>query len=344
MVTIGLVGYGYWGPNLARNIVEVPGCRLGGVCDARPERLALAERRFPGVRTTTNAQDLLADPAIDAIAIATPVSTHFVLAMEALQSGKHVLVEKPLTLSVAEAEQLVEEAERRRRILMVDHTFVYTGAVRKIRELALSGELGQVYYYDSVRINLGLFQHDANVLWDLAVHDLSILDYVLGGEAKGISAIGVRHVREQLENIAYLTLVFPNNLMAHLHVNWLAPVKIRRTVIGGSRKMVVYDDLEPSEKVKIYDRGVDVRDDEAALHKMLVSYRAGEMRAPQIDVSEALQVELTHFVDCIRKGTTPVTDGRAGLRIVRLLEAASQSMRQDGRMVEVGAERAALPI
>jgi len=334
-IRVGLVGYGYWGPNLARNFAECEGYRLASVCDRRPERLRLAARRHPGASLTADAEAILGSADIDAVAIATPVSTHFGLALRALRAGKHVLLEKPLALNSEEGQRLVNEADRQQRVLMVDHTFVFSGAVRRIRDLVAGGELGRIYYYDSVRINLGLFQHDVNVLWDLAVHDLAIMDYVLGREARRLSALGVSHFKDRPENIAYLTLAFDDSLIAHIHANWLAPVKIRRTVIGGSRRMVVYDDLESSDKLKIYDRGVEMADEEADIHKMLVSYRVGDMCSPRLDATEALQTEVAHFAHCIRTGARPITDGRAGLRVVSLLEAADRSMKEGGRLVEL---------
>jgi predicted dehydrogenase len=266
--------------------------------------------------------------------VATPVSSHFALAMEALKAGKHVFVEKPLASTSEQSEQLIEEAARRKLVLMVDHTFVYTGAVRKIRELVANGDLGQPYYYDSVRINLGLFQHDVSVLWDLAVHDLSILQYVLPGDPVAISATGMGHFTSKTENIAYLTLFFPDNLLAHIHVNWLAPVKVRRTLIGGSRRMIIYDDVESSEKIKVYDKGVQISNTPESVHQLLVSYRAGDMWAPRIDSTEALTVEVKEFVQAIETGRRPLTDGEAGWKVVRILEAATQSMAVRGQVVE----------
>ncbi|MDH7487324.1 MAG: Gfo/Idh/MocA family oxidoreductase [Anaerolineae bacterium] len=336
MIGVGVIGYGYWGPNLVRNFVEAPGSQVLAVCDLRPERLALARSRYPAIETTTDYREVLADGRIDAIAIATPVSTHFDLAMQALRSGRHVLVEKPLTATSEQAARLIEEAAARRRVLMVDHTFVYTGAVRKIRELVAGHELGDIYYYDSVRVNLGLFQHDVSVIWDLAVHDISIMDYVLPSRPLAVSATGMSHVPGEPENIAYLTLFFDGRLIAHIHVNWLAPVKVRRTLIGGSRKMIVYDDLEPSEKVKVYDKGITVnKDDAESVYEMLIGYRTGDMWAPQLDMTEALRVEAAHFIRCVERGERPVSDGEAGLRVVRILEAATQSMAERGRLVEV---------
>jgi predicted dehydrogenase len=335
MIRIGVVGYGYWGPNLVRNFEEAPGAQVGAVCDLRPERLARVRARYPTVETTTDYQEILANPRIDAIAIATPVSSHFNLGIQALQTGRHVLVEKPLTATSEQAFQLIEEADRRSRVLMVDHTFIYTDAVRKMQELVASDELGDIYYYDSVRINLGLFQHDVNVIWDLAVHDLSIMDYVLPSKPCAVSATGISHVPEQPENVAYLTLFFDDSLIAHIHVNWLAPVKVRRTLIGGSHKMIVYDDLEPSEKVKIYDKGITVNNNGEGVYKMLIGYRTGDMWAPHLDMTEALRTEALHFIRCIEEGERPLTDGEAGLRVVRILEAAAQSIAEQGRLVEL---------
>jgi predicted dehydrogenase len=336
-VNIGVIGYGYWGPNLVRNFSEIPGARVKMVSDFKPELLAKAQARYPTINVTTNCHDIFSDPTIDAVAIATPVSTHFDLALSALKAGKHVMVEKPMTVTTEQSLRLIDEAERHDRVLMVDHTFVYTGAVRKMHELVTSGGLGSIYYYDSVRVNLGLFQHDINVLWDLAVHDLSIMDYVLQVQPYAVSATGVSHVPGGLENIAYLTLFFANNLIAHIHVNWLAPVKIRRTLIGGSHKMVVFDDLEPSEKVKVYDKGITLNGNPESVYQTLVGYRTGDMWAPQLDMAEALRTEGAHFIRCIQQGERPITDGQAGLRVVKILEAATQSMKKQGQLVELEA-------
>jgi predicted dehydrogenase len=341
VIRVGVVGYGYWGPNLVRNFSDVAGCEVAAVSDLSAERRALATRRHPSVTAVADATAMIRDPHIDAIIIATPVSSHFNLAMEALAAGKHVWVEKPLALNSAQAERLVEQADRVGKTLLVDHTFAYTPAVRKMRELVDSDDLGQIYYYDSVRVNLGLFQHDVNVIWDLAVHDLSIMDYVLGEKPIAVSATGMAHVPGQPENIAYLTLFYPSSLIAHVHVNWLAPVKVRRTLVGGSRKMIVYDDLEPSEKIKVYDKGLTMRDNPESVYQRLAGYRSGDMWAPQINLSEALHTEANHFVRCIESGDTPLTDGHAGLRVVRILEAASQSMRERGQVIELEAKRCA---
>jgi predicted dehydrogenase len=336
VIRIGVIGYGYWGPNLVRNFSDLQTAKVTMVSDLRSDRLAQVERRYPGVGTTTDAGALIADTAIDAVVIATPVEYHFPLAMAALRAGKHVLVEKPLASSSEQAARLIDEAQRRRLVLMVDHTFVYTGAVQKIRELTQGGDLGDIYYYDSVRINLGLFQHDVNVLWDLAVHDLSIMDYVLQRTPTAVSATGLAHVPGRPENIAYMTIFFDGSLIGHVHVNWLAPVKIRRTLLGGSRRMVVFDDLETSEKVKVYDRGISVDPSPENVYQMLVGYRTGDMWAPKLAQVEALSAEAAHFTDCVANGTRPLTDGEAGLRIVRLLEAASASMAAQGQLVRLG--------
>ena len=335
MIRIGVIGYGYWGPNLVRNFAEAKGSRMVRICDARAERLALAAKRYPGVQIGEDPSELIRATDVDAVVIATPVSSHFPLALEALRAGKHVLVEKPLASTSAQALQLIDEAERRRLTLLVDHTFVYTGAVRQIRERVDSGSLGDIYYYDSVRVNLGLFQHDMNVLWDLAVHDLSIMDYVLRSRPCAVSATGVSHIPGEPENVAYLTLFFETSLIAHVHVNWLAPVKVRRTLIGGASKMIVYDDLEPSEKVKIYDKGITVTNRPEDVYAMLISYRTGDMHAPQLQTAEALETEANHFLRCIEGREVPISGGEAGLQVVSLLEAASSSLKQRGRPVEI---------
>lgn len=335
MIKIGVIGYGYWGPNLVRNFMEASGSTVVSVCDQRIERLAHLQTRYPTIKTTQNSQTLFEDPEIDAIIIATPVSSHFELAIAALQANKHVLVEKPLAANSEQGIRLIEEAERRRKVLMVDHTFVYTSAVRKIRELITSDALGEIYYYDAVRVNLGLFQHDVNVIWDLAIHDLSIMDFVLPQKATAVSATGISHIPGQPENVAYITLFFDNPQIAHVHVNWLTPVKVRHTLIGGSEKMILYDDLEPSEKVKVYDKGIVVSQSPEAVYEMLVSYRSGDMWAPRLDTTEALQTEALHFIDCIENNKKPETDGPSGLRLVRIVEAAEKSLRARGQLVEI---------
>ncbi|WP_229668713.1 Gfo/Idh/MocA family protein [Edaphobacter acidisoli] len=335
VINFGVIGYGYWGPNLVRNLFEVAETQLIAVSDMREDRLQQVVSRYPSVEITTDYRHLLENPNIDAIAIATPVSTHYELALQALEHGKHVIVEKPMTSTSEQASHLIEEARRRKLTLLVDHTFVYTGAVRKIKEIVSSGELGDVLYYDSTRINLGLFQRDVDVIWDLAVHDLAIMDYILPSSPCAVAATGINHLFGGVENLAYLTMFFDENVIAHVNVNWLSPVKVRRTLVGGSKQMVVYDDMEPSEKIKVYDKGVTVNGSRDSVYKALVGYRSGDMYAPHLDVSEALKVEIQHFVECIRTGAEPITGGQAGLRVVRILESASRSMKHRGRLVDL---------
>jgi predicted dehydrogenase len=340
MIGIGVIGYGYWGPNLARCVADVAGCRLAGIADAAPSALARAAKRHPGVALHEDWRALLADPAVEAVLVATPVETHFDIASAALEAGRHVLVEKPVTTTSAEARSLRDAAARRGLVLLVDHTFVYTGAVQKIGEIMRRGDLGDLYYYDSTRVNLGLYRRDVNVIWDLAVHDLSILDFIMAEEPVAVSASGTAHFQDGLEDQAHLTIFYPGRTVAHLNVNWLAPVKVRQTLIGGSRRMIVYDDLEPSEKVKVYDRGVSL--DEAANGvDMRVSYRMGDMWAPQLSVKEALRVEMEHVVDCISRTAEPITPGESGLRVVQTLECAMASLRQRGQPVEIAPVRRA---
>ncbi len=335
MIKVGVIGHGYWGPNLVRNFMGAPGSAVAAVCDQREERLAPLRKLYPALSTYTNAADLISDTQVDAVVIATPVSSHFDLAMAAMKAGKHVLVEKPLAPRSDQARELIDEAARRNLVLMVDHTFVYTDAVRKIQGMIASGKLGEIYYYDAVRVNLGLFQHDVNVIWDLAIHDLSIMDFVLPNKPVAISATGISHVPGQPENVAYITLFFANTQIAHVHVNWLTPVKVRHTLIGGSEKMILYDDLEPSEKLKVYDKGITVTPEPEDVYKMLVSYRLGDMWAPRLDNTEALQIEAVHFIDCIVNKKQPQTDGFAGLRMVQMIEAAEKSLQDRGRLVEL---------
>ncbi len=330
---IGIVGMGYWGPNLVRNFLATSNVDGVVCCDMSEKRLQLAKRKFPSVELTTSYEDLLSRDDIDAIAVATPVSTHFPLGMKALEAGKHLLLEKPMTGSTEEAVKLIEAAAQRNLTLMVDHTFIYTGAVRKIKELVVSGKIGDILYFDSVRVNLGLFQHDTNVIWDLAPHDLSIMDYLIGREPVAVTAVGINHFND-VEDIAYLTVQYADKLIAHFHVNWLSPVKIRKILIGGSKLMVVYDDMETSEKIKVYDKGVDIRGEES-IHKTLVQYRTGDMHAPQIDQTEALSLLTAEFVDSIIGLTSPTSDGQSGLNVVRILEAAEASLRSGGKQIEL---------
>jgi predicted dehydrogenase len=335
LINIGVIGYGYWGPNLVRNFMALPDTDVIAVSDARIESLHQVLVNYPQIQVTTKYQELLQNPQIDAIVIATPASTHYDLALAVLQAGKHVLVSKPLATSSEQAYRLIEEADRRDKVLMVDHTFIYTGAVRQIRELILNQQLGNIHYYDSVRINLGLFREDVNVIWDLAVHDLSIMNYVLPDKPIAVSCFGMSHISGSYENISYLTLLFETDLIAHIHVNWLAPLKIRRTLIGGDRQMLVYDDLETREKVKIYDQGITVTNNPENVPKMRVDYHRGNIFTPELDITEALYLEMQHFIECIKNNKLPITDGQSGLQVISLLEAANQSMREEGKLIKL---------
>ena len=335
MIAIGVIGYGYWGPNLVRNFHESGVARVVVVSDLTRSRLDLVKNRYPTIVTTPDHEELIHHPEVAAVAIATPVGTHFDMAMDALRAGKHVFLEKPLTETAEQARQLIEEADRRGLILMVDHTYIYTGAVRMLKALVQGGDLGDIYYYDSARVNLGLFQPDVNVIWDLAVHDLAIMNYVFPEQPVAVSATGIGHVPGRPANVAYLTLYFDRPMIAHINVNWLAPVKLRRTLIGGDRKMIVYDDLEPSEKIKIYDKGIELTSRES-IYETLIGYRSGDMYAPKLDETEALRREVLHFVDSIQQKRPPESSGEAGLYVVRILEAASQSMALRGVPVELG--------
>jgi predicted dehydrogenase len=337
MPGVGVIGYGYWGPNLVRNFMSDTGWRVVSVCDRSESRLAEVGRLYPTIATTRNPEELFRNPSIDAIAIATPVATHFELAMAALRAGKHVLVEKPIASTSAEASQMIEKAAQRKLVLLVDHTFVFTGAVRKIRDVIGDESFGELQYYDSTRVNLGLFQHDVNVMWDLAVHDLSIMDFVIGVNPGAVSATGLSHVRGQPANVAFMTLFFDSDIIAHINVNWLSPVKIRRTLVGGSKRMIVYDDLETSEKVKIYDKGITVTETPDDLRKLLISYRTGDLWSPKVNETEALKLEVAHFRNCIDGSEKPITPGERGLAIVRMLEAADKSMQKRGEPVELEA-------
>jgi predicted dehydrogenase len=287
------------------------------------------------VNTTSRFEDLLGDPAIEAIAVATPTHSHYELALAALKAGKHVLVEKPLAPTADLVRRLIDEADRRGLTLMVDHTFLYTPSVRKISELVRRGEIGDIYYYDSTRVSLGLFQSDVSVIWDLAVHDLSIIDHIIDEQPVAVSATGARHVDGSPENMAHITLFFDSACVAHVNVNWLSPVKVRKTLIGGSKKMIVYDDMEPTEKIKVYDKGVTIDGSPEKAQQLRIGYRAGDMWAPHIPAKEALQSEVEHFADCVRNGAPPLCDGASGLRVVEVLEAATRSIANQGRPVRL---------
>ena len=333
MIRVGVIGYGYWGPNVVRNLHGLDDIRVEVVCDKSSAALARVRKAHPTIATTSNPCEVLCSPDIDAVAVITPVWTHYELAKKALENGKHVFVEKPFTSNSAQAEELIELAARKNLTVMVDHTFLFTGAVRKIRELVESGTLGDLYYYDSLRVNLGLFQHDVSVIWDLAPHDLSIMDHVISKEPQAVVATGEKHLNG-VEDVAFMTIYFPENVIAHINVNWLSPVKIRTTLIGGQKKMLVWNDLVSDEKIRVYDKGVQL-DSGEGIREALVSYRMGDMWAPQIEQSEALRVELSYFARCITNNETPVNDGHAGLRVVRLLEAGDCSIRKRGELVRL---------
>jgi len=326
MINVGVVGCGYWGPNLIRNFVTCP----------ETELVWAVLRPYPGVRKTTRLKDILADEGVNAIAIATPVHTHFPIGKACLESCKHILVEKPLASSVVQGEELVSLAEKNNLRLMCDHTFCYTGAVRKIRDIVKSGTLGELFYFDSVRVNLGLFQQDVNVVWDLAPHDLSIVDFVVEEKPVLVSAHGVSHADNDIENIAYISLGYQNSFIAHFHVNWLSPVKVRKTMIAGSEKMLVWNDLDQAEKIKIYDKGIKVKQGEREQkERLLVSYRSGDMYAPRIYQVEALSLMVKEFADCIQESRPALTDGEAGLRVLRILDAANRSIKAGGANVRI---------
>jgi predicted dehydrogenase len=337
MVRVAVIGAGYWGPNLIRNFASCPDTELVAVCDRDEARLATVVRPYPGVEAIREFDQLISRPDIDAVAIATPVDTHAPLGVAALGAGKHVLIEKPLAGSVAEAVQLVDAANAAKRVLMVDHTFIYSGPVQKIKQIVASGELGDLYFVDSVRINLGIFRHDVNVVWDLAPHDLSILDYLVGHLPRSISAFGTCHANAigDIEDVAYLNLDFSDGLLASFHVNWLSPVKVRHFIIGGSEKSIVYDDLEPTERVKVYDRGITINGDVEAKRGVLVGYRTGDVWSPHIPHVEPLAQMVRHFAECIRENKQPLTDGEAGLRVVKILEAAQRSIKAQGGRITI---------
>lgn len=331
MIRVGVIGYGYWGPNVVRNLQGIDYARVVAVCDKNENALKRLKQAYPDIRTTSDSSDLITSSEIDAVAVITPVWTHFELAKAALENGKHIFVEKPFTSNTEQADQLIELADKKNLTIMVDHTFLFTGAVRKIRQLLEDGTMGSLYYYDSTRVNLGLFQHDVNVLWDLAPHDLSIMDFLIQQKPEGVIATGERHLNGHVD-VAYMTVYFPHNVIAHINVNWLSPVKVRTTLIGGEKKMLVWNDLEADEKIKVYDKGVQM-DNRQGVYDLLVSYRSGDMWAPRVEQTEALRSELTYFTDCVEKGAKPHNDGHAGRRVVRMLEAADQSLKQRGEMI-----------
>jgi predicted dehydrogenase len=330
---MGVIGYGYWGPQIVRNFHSTDGCEVAVVCDKSCESLRRAKQAYPHIQATTDPCEILTSPDIDAVAVVTPVWTHFELAKAALENGKHVFVEKPFTSNTAQAEELIDLADSKDLQIMVDHTFLFTGAVKKIRQLVEDGTLGKLYYYDSTRVNLGLFQHDVNVIWDLAPHDLSIVDQLIDDKPEVVIATGQKHLNG-FEDLAYITIYFRNSIIAHINVNWLSPVKVRTTLIGGEKKMLVWNDLDADEKIKVYDRGVDITNGQS-VRELLVSYRSGDMWSPKVEQIEALRAEAKYFIDCISNNERPFNDGVAGLRVVRMLEAADKSLKDRGKPIRV---------
>lgn len=330
-MNFGVIGYGYWGPNIVRNLVSLDGARVVAIAEVSPEARGRAMKAYPGIKVTADAMEVISSPETDAIAVVSPVWTHYELTKAALMNGKHVFVEKPFTSNTAQGEELVNLAAQKNLKVMVDHTFLFTGAVRKISQLLNEGSLGNLYYYDSTRVNLGLFQHDVNVLWDLAPHDLSIMDYLINADPEAIVATGQGHLNGH-EDVAFMTLYFPERVIAHINVNWLSPVKVRTTLIGGEKRMVVWNDLEADEKVKVYDKGVKISNREG-VYELLVSYRSGDMWSPQLEQVEALRKELSYFIECISNGNEPFNNGCAGVRVVKMLESASESLSRKGALV-----------
>ncbi len=335
MINIGLIGYGYWGPNLARNFNSNPDMELTAICDFSADRLEKAEKLYPQVKLTKDVDDLFNDTKLDAIAVATPVSTHFDLAHKALSNDKHVWIEKPMTEKVEQGRALIDIASDKKKVLFVDHTFIYTGAVRKIKEIIDNGDLGDLMYYDSTRVNLGLFQQDVDVIWDLAAHDISIMDYLMPFKKFTVSATGSSFYGNGIVPKSLLTIYMENDVLGHINVSWVSPVKIRQTLIGGTSKMVLYDDNNPSEKVKVYDKGVDLFETKEDLYRLKIQYRVGDMYAPKLEEVEALAVGTEHFVDCILNGKKPMTDGRAGLEVVKVLVASKESLGKKGAPVDL---------
>jgi predicted dehydrogenase len=332
MIRMGVIGYGYWGPNLVRNFNSLDGSRVVAISDVKEASLRKVRKAYPNIWATANCDELIQSKEVDVVAIVTPVFTHFELARKALQAGKHILVEKPFTYTTVEAEELIDLAEKKGLRIVVDHTFLYTGAVRKIKELMEDGTLGDLCYFDSVRVNLGLFQHDVNVVWDLAPHDLSIMDFLIKEKPIAVVATGAAHFSKDMEDISYITVYFPNNIIAHINVNWLSPVKVRTTLIGGLKKMLVWNDLDPDEKIKVYDKGVDIKS-KNGVYKLLVSYRSGDMWAPHLEQVEALKLMAETSLEYIKTGKSCINDGAAGLRVVRMLEAADRSLKKKGEIV-----------
>ncbi len=335
MLNIGVIGYGYWGPNIVRNFSSIPGAKVVAVCDLEVWALQQVQRNYPDIRITNDCNDIITSPDIDAVAVITPVSSHYEIARKALFNGKHIFVEKPFTASIAQAEELIELAEQKNLTIMVDHTFLFTGSVRKIKEYIDDDVLGGIYYFDSTRINLGLFQRDVNVIWDLAPHDLSIMNYLINRRPVAVAATGISHFDNEIENVAYITIYFPGNLIAHFNLSWVSPVKIRTTLIGGHKKMIVWNDLSADEKIRVYDRGVDQaqtlsKENERTLR---MNYRTGDMWSPRVEETEALKCEAEYFVACVNNNQRPINDGVAGLDVVRILQATERSLKTGGELL-----------
>lgn len=341
MIKVGIIGFGYWGPNIARNISQTHGLELSAICDIKEDRRQEAARLYPRAGIYRNAQQLILSDDIDVVAVVTPVHTHYELGKMVLENQKHLFIEKPFTATVAQAEELIDISHKKGSLIMVDHTFLFTGAVRKMKEIIDKGDLGELFFYDSVRVNLGLFQHDVNVIWDLAPHDVSIMDYLIKEKPKAVSSVGSRHFQNGYEDIAYITVFLNDTFIAHFHCNWLTPVKIRKTLISGDKKMLVWDDLSADEKVKVYDKGVELLNDKnnngrgKGIYQLLVSYRSGDVYIPKIDNTEALKMEMKYLEECIRKGKRPFNDGEQGLRVVKILEAANESLKKGGLRVNL---------
>ena len=331
-MNVAIIGFGYWGPNLARNFSSVADCKVKYVCDYRAERLAVVSKQYSSVITTNDFEAVLNDSEIDAVVIATPVFTHFDLAKKALLKGKNVLIEKPMTSTSAEAIELYELSKKMEKLLMVDHTFLYTGAVQKMKQLITEGTVGNIKYLDSTRINLGLFQPDINVLWDLAPHDISILNYLINDIPYSVNATGVSHTNNNIENIAYLTVNYQSGFIAHFNCSWTSPVKIRMMLFGGDKKMMVFNDLEPTEKIRLYDTGYEHKSDEEK-RKIMVDYRAGDVFIPKVDSKEALFGMASDFINSIKNNTTPISDFESGLNVIKILEASQQSIKQNGKEI-----------
>lgn len=329
-LNVALIGYGYWGPNLARNLHQLPTCKLAMCCDLDPKKLAEVQMLYPGVRTTQKFEDVLLDETIQAVVIATPARTHFHLARQALQADKHVLVEKPIAMSSEETETLIRLADERRRVLMVGHTFEYNPAVLKIKSLLDEGAIGELYYLYSTRVNLGRVQQDLNALWSIAPHDISIMNFLLDTMPLEVSARGATYLGAHVEDVVFVDLAYPNNVIAHIHASWLDPSKVRKMTIVGSKKMIVYDDIDPEGKVRLYDKGATRVTNSHEYGEFQYKLRSGDIYIPKIELTEPLRNECAHFVECVLEGRRPRTDGLNGLRVVRVLEAAERSLANHG--------------